>query len=40
VDGIVLLIGAVIGFIGLVGGIVVAIAAMTGGAGPEERQRR
>jgi len=38
-DGLVLLIGAAIGFIGLVGAVLLAVAAMTGGADPEERRR-
>lgn len=38
-EGLVLLVGAVIGFISLVGGVLLAVAAMTGGAGPEERRR-
>lgn len=39
-EGFVLLIGAAIGFIGLLGGVLLAVAAMTGGAGQEERRRR
>lgn len=39
-EGLVLLVGAVIGFISLVGGVLLAVAAMTGGAGPEERRRQ
>ena len=38
-DGLLLLVGGAIGFIGLLGGVLLAVAAMTGGAGPDERRR-
>jgi hypothetical protein len=38
-EGLVLLLGTAIGFIALVGAVLLVLAALTGGAGPGERRR-